>query len=146
MLDEVLKTLLETYLVPITGTKDNLIGELYAPISTFNSRIDLAYRIGLITARFSRDLHLIRRIRNDFAHDIDGCNFENTDVQNRVLELSRSSKISEKFAEARDLFPKGARGEFQFSVSIMLFELKSKLNYIVPISSPRLEFIYKDSD
>ena len=67
MLDRALETILKAYLVPTDSPEDSLLEGAYAPIATFNARIDLAHRLGLITARFCRDLHIIRKIRNDFV-------------------------------------------------------------------------------
>jgi len=87
MLDRVLETILKAYLVPTDSPEDSLLEGAYAPIATFNARIDLAYRLGLISARFCRDLHLIRRIRNDFAHNISSCNFEDSSVHSRIIDF-----------------------------------------------------------
>ena len=58
------------------------------PLGTFSSRIDLAYLLGLIGARVKRDLHLIRKIRNDFAHVHEPLSFESTNIRNRCSELA----------------------------------------------------------
>ncbi len=39
--------------------------------STLSSKIDIAYALGLIAKEDRRDLHLLRKIRNEFAHAID---------------------------------------------------------------------------
>ena len=70
MLDELLKQLIAAHLLPCAG-QETLFSGAAAPLSFFSSRIDLAHRIGLISPRLARDLHLIRRIRNDFAHTFD---------------------------------------------------------------------------
>ena len=40
----------------------------YGPLSTFSSRIDIAYALGLISAEIHQELTKIRNIRNLFAH------------------------------------------------------------------------------
>lgn len=40
------------------------------PLSSFSAKIDLARLLGITSAAVSSDLHIIRTIRNDFAHSI----------------------------------------------------------------------------
>jgi hypothetical protein len=54
MLDQALESLLGCYLVAVPGSEDPLLDGVCAPISTFSSRIDIAFRLGLISSRFSR--------------------------------------------------------------------------------------------
>jgi hypothetical protein len=93
MLDELLRSLLLAYLVPSTTSDDPLFDTVNAPLATFSARIEIAFRCGIISQRFARDLHLVRKIRNDFAHNIRDCNFDDTRVRSRVLALSRSNSI-----------------------------------------------------
>jgi DNA-binding MltR family transcriptional regulator len=123
MLERALETLLKAQLAATSSSKDELLEGAYAPISSFNARIDLAHRLGLISARFCRDLHIIRRIRNDFAHDVRRCTFKDASVRARVLELSRSSGLIDKEPETRKRFQRGYRGDFQMIVSWMLYYL-----------------------
>lgn len=124
LLDSALETLLRSKLAPVPGSHDPLLDGAYAPLSNFSARIDLSYRLGLISAGFARDLHLIRRIRNDFAHNISGCSFEDSGVRHRVAELSRSSGLSTRIPSSRETFPPGIRGDFQLSVSWMQWYLR----------------------
>jgi len=142
MLDRVLETILKAYLVPTDSPEDSLLEGAYAPIATFNARIDLAYRLGLISARFCRDLHLIRRIRNDFAHNISSCNFEDSSVHSRIIELVRSSTIIERDTKIRKRFPEGSRGDFQMIVSWMLWCLWSQSEEIHSTEPSDIEWGY----
>lgn len=148
MLDQALETILRAGLVPISSPKDELLEVSYAPIGTFSARIDLAHRIGLISTKFCRDLHIIRAIRNDFAHDIRGCTFDNDSVRNRVLALVRSSGVVERCPKIRQTFMGGARGDFQMTVSWMLYHLWSLASRVQSIELAPLEWGYfaKDAD
>ena len=68
LLDEALATLLKTHFVPTATADDSLFDGTGAPLSTFSARIEMTYRAGIVDAAMARNLHLIRRIRNDFAH------------------------------------------------------------------------------
>lgn len=93
MMDELLRSLLIAKLVPVSSSTDELFDGANAPLGTFSARIEMAYRIGLISVRFARDLHLVRRIRNDFAHNIHGASFDDTRVRQRIAELDNSNGI-----------------------------------------------------
>jgi hypothetical protein len=84
----------------------------------------MAYRTGLISTKFARDLHLIRRIRNDFAHNIHGASFEDTRGKQRIAELDHSNGIfrrSPKSAADKT----SSREHFLEGVSWMLFHLEN---------------------
>lgn len=40
------------------------------PLSSFSTKIDLACVLGMCSRVIAKDLHMIREIRNDFAHNI----------------------------------------------------------------------------
>lgn len=68
-LDYLLFQLVDRVLIPNHGKEDDLLDD-NRPLSSFSARISLAYRLGKIDASFAKALHLIRKIRNDFAHKI----------------------------------------------------------------------------
>jgi len=51
------------------------------------SKIDLAFRLGLISLEEQKELHMLRKVRNCFAHDPDLHNFE---IDEEVLGLVQS--------------------------------------------------------
>jgi hypothetical protein len=56
-------------------------------LGTFSSRIEFAYLLGLIGPAARRELHLIREVRNDFAHDYKPLTFDTDPIANRCHEL-----------------------------------------------------------
>jgi len=123
LLEHALETLLRNHLVPCGAQDDPLFDGPYAPLSNFSSKIDLANRIGLISARWCRDLHLIRKIRNTFAHNVSGCTYDDASVRARVLELVRSQRVLETCSKLRPGFPEGPKGDLGMTVSWMLWWL-----------------------
>lgn len=81
-LDEMLKKLLEIYLVTPRGDDDLL--DQYKPLGEFKARIDLAERLGLISSALAGDLHIIRRLRNSCAHTLETFDFESGSTKDRV--------------------------------------------------------------
>jgi len=105
-----------------------------APLGTFSARIELAYRIGEINATLARALHLIRKIRNDFAHNVSGCSFGDGVVTSRLTELRRCTRVVEIGAKFRP-YPVGARGDFQFIVSWIQWMIHSRIERTVSIET-----------
>ena len=93
-LDETLKELLGSALIS-NYPKD--IFKNHGPLATFSARINMAYSMGLISQNEYRELHLIRKVRNEFAHDVSHkLSFETDKIRNRVDELSSGDPIFEK--------------------------------------------------
>ena len=142
LFDTALHSLLKNCFVPIPTSTDNLFDSPNSPLSTFSSKIDICFRISLISSKFCRDLHLIRKIRNEFAHNIHGCTFENCVIRQRVLELAKSSNVINKCPKQRKIFGKGTRGDFLMIASWMLWSLNSLTEYVDSIEECDLEFGY----
>lgn len=58
-----------------------------APVATFSAKIELAHGLALIDRRVKRECHLIRRIRNEFAHSIQDIDCTSEAIANRIHEL-----------------------------------------------------------
>jgi DNA-binding MltR family transcriptional regulator len=54
----------------------------------FSARIDHAFLLGLLPEALRKDLHLLRRIRNEFAHSTDLKSFETHSIKSRCMELN----------------------------------------------------------
>jgi hypothetical protein len=133
MLEQALDALLRARLVAAPTQSDSFFDGPYAPLASFSAKIDMAYRIGLISSSWSRDLHLVRRIRNDFAHNVTGCTFDDAPVRSRVLELTRSQGVVDSAVEVRPTFATGPAGDFQVTVSWMLYVLWGMAETTTPI-------------
>lgn len=59
-----------------------------ANFGSFSIRTDLCYLIGLITAEEKRDLDIMRRIRNAFAHGTAPLSFESAPVKSAIQSMS----------------------------------------------------------
>jgi DNA-binding MltR family transcriptional regulator len=69
-LDRVLEVVVKSYLVP-GKARDDLFSGGSPPLGTFSARINIARALYLIREDEYELLHLIRRIRNEFAHNPD---------------------------------------------------------------------------
>ncbi|TCK18568.1 hypothetical protein DFR30_1847 [Thiogranum longum] len=138
-LDLLLYQILERYLTPCPTGKDELLdGD--SPLSTYSSKINLCFRLGLIDSQLSRTLHLVRRIRNNFAHEVSGCDLTSGAHKDRVRELCSPLKdfpiykdVSEKASEEYDI--SGAPLDFRLSLAFASVALDKKLDTINTIGN-----------
>ena len=136
LMDEALTSLLKNYFVTVPHSSDPLFDSSTAPLSTFSSKIDIAHRTGLLSNKLSRDIHLIRKIRNSFAHDIYGCSFDNGSVKSRVDELYKSA------VELTDRATSSPREKFLYISAAILWCINHKILGIKMLDNPPLEWLY----
>ena len=143
LLDTALEALLRARFLPNAVSTDSLLDGSNAPLASFSARIDMAYRLGLISAKFARDLHIIRRIRNDFAHNISGCTFEDTSVRDRVMALSQSSGTNNCHESWVRILGNTPKGHFELIVGWMLWTLRALISTTSAITDASEEWGYK---
>lgn len=98
-MEEQLKDILLAFMLDTPQAKE-LATSANAPLGTFSSRIAACYTLGLISEREHHDLTLLRKIRNDFAHDMH-TSFETPSVVDRckLLHHKAGDYTSEKMGE-----------------------------------------------
>ena len=141
-LDTLLYQLISKLLLPSTTSIDELL-EGESPLGTFSSRINITYRLGLIDAAFAKALHLIRKIRNAFAHELSGCTLDSGAQRDRVKELVlpfRDIPIIKQFEEIFFEKPKhsGPSAEFRIILSVMIVGLEHAILRVKPISNDKV--------
>jgi DNA-binding MltR family transcriptional regulator len=85
--EESLSMIIKAKLAPSLKKDDELFEGAYAPLGNFSAKIDFAYRIGLIDLNDRLSFHIIRKIRNEFAHSLGELTFESDVIINLVKEL-----------------------------------------------------------
>jgi len=88
--------------------------------------------MGLIDKQLAQILHMLRKIRNSFAHDIESSDLEKSPHSDRVKEMINFMKKSSTFETLRKLFP--YRGDsfcpldFRIILSLISAVLEMKLH------------------
>ncbi len=129
-LDEALIALLKAALLPCATSADPLFDGPYAPLGSFSAKIDFAARLGLISSGVAQSLHLVRRLRNDFAHATGTSSFEDHGAQMRVHELSRLNAVATP--ERRQHFPAGKKGDFLCAGSWLVYWIWTLIDRMPP--------------
>lgn len=86
-IEDTLGRLLLAYLRDCKASRD-LVEGFNAPLGTLSSRIKTAYAFGLVTEEQFRDMEVLRKIRNLFAHDWEGVSLERSDIASMIGQLS----------------------------------------------------------
>jgi DNA-binding MltR family transcriptional regulator len=120
IIDELLGRIIRARLVPNDSSQDTLFDGPNSPLGSFSARIDLAYRIALISPQLARDLHIIRRLRNRFAHSIDSCSFEDVGVRDQVEELFRSLNLVKRSPDPLTPIEDTTKGHFGWVATALI--------------------------
>jgi hypothetical protein len=136
-LDQLLYRIIQAFLIPVTTGRDELLdGD--TPLGTFSAKINFTYRCGLIDSNFARALHMVRKIRNSFAHEVSGCSLITGAHIDRVRELIHPLMSYQICTLFRHHFFNGKNGpdiDFRLALAIMIARLEKKLNTIEPVNS-----------
>jgi DNA-binding MltR family transcriptional regulator len=93
LLDSLLEQLMREAMIP--GSSQELF-RAQGPLGSFAAKTDLALALGLISQEDHRELTLVRRIRNDFAHHLDhDLDFTTASIADRVRALQLPRIITE---------------------------------------------------
>ena len=118
VLDEILKRSIESHLVR-HKVVEKLTESFNAPIGSFHARILLSFAIGLIPEDEYRQLDLIRKIRNEFAHSVDA-KFQLP----RIISYCQLLSQSPMFAAIENAAPREA---FAMCAAFLIVVLESRL-------------------
>lgn len=151
-LDISLFQILQKRLLPCGSGKDELF-DADSPLSTFSAKINLCHRLGLIDSEVARSLHLIRKIRNAFAHEISGVSLSSGSHADRVKELVTSYRDLPAFKMAIDMAHKKIKGassgtplDFRIMLAFLIAHLDvlyQRLDVIERFSHPSFSEVMK---
>jgi len=138
--DVALERLLKSVMRHQAGGSDSLF-DPDRPLGTFSAKIALAYRLGLIDDDFEHALHVIRRIRNDFAHAITLVHLADSANFNRVRELTNIARKAPHYETGPEaiskMVPEGvSHRDLIVSLVVVLFLLAAGLERTAMLSSP----------
>lgn len=108
-------------------SQQDLFSKLSFP-STFSSRIDMCYALGQIGEEEYRDMNLIRKIRNQFAHHEDGVSFETAEIRQRCFAFGMLKEMEDDYPSPEYQTPE-PRSRFQLLVASLciLIDERSKI-------------------
>jgi hypothetical protein len=123
---------------------ENALFKGVGPMATFSSKIDFGFLLGLYEDHLRQSLHVIRQIRNAFAHTMTPITFDAPQIKvltdkflsaesmGQVLAdktkdgLSDEHLVTKLFGENIALRPDSSRNRFMAGVQILLFMLSMR--------------------
>lgn len=108
-LDEQLEVLLRAFFIDKPAEADKLLNGR-EPLATFSARVQLCLCLGLLPKSTIRELHLIRRIRNEFAHVSEPLSFDTPAMVDRCKELGAHDIFREDQLAPRKRFIRATLG------------------------------------
>lgn len=140
-LDQMLGLVLERFLLPCPNSTDQLFAN-NGPLGTFSAKIDLCHRLGLIDSGFCKAIHLVRRIRNSFAHEVYGASLNNGSHKDRIKSLYAPIKNANGVSWLRERFFDGvddSRADFCTTLGLMVARLDGLVEKLEPISMDNMQ-------
>lgn len=128
MIDDQLGRTIEAFLIPNKGSKLLLDG-FNAPLGSLAARIAAAFGLGLMSEVEYRECELIRKVRNEFAHQIK-VSFKTEKVVSLCAQLQLSAK------DYGDVHV-DTRGQFTSSATALILHLTNRPAYV---EQRRLQF------
>jgi len=101
-LENSLESLLKEFFVNDLPLKNDPFNSYNGFLTSFSSKIDLAFMLGLISNKTKQKLNWIRSIRNDFAHSADFIDFDKQSFADRCNNLNDYKKSED--LSPRDIF------------------------------------------
>jgi DNA-binding MltR family transcriptional regulator len=89
ILDNQLEHVLKTAMRPLSKKMYERLFDSFGPLSSFASKIVMAYALGIITSEIYDELEKIRHIRNEFSHSSKLLNFESKEIAPKFLALKK---------------------------------------------------------
>jgi DNA-binding MltR family transcriptional regulator len=80
ILDDALEDALRTRLILTASLSDRIFSSENGPLARFSAKIDIAAATGLLPKEMCDGIHLVRRIRNKFAHSIEPLKFADQEI------------------------------------------------------------------
>lgn len=125
-MEEQLKDILLAFMLDMPQAKE-LVTSGNAPLGTFSSRIAACYTLGLISEREHHDMTLLRKIRNDFAHDMH-TSFETPSVVDRCKLLHH--KIHDHTSPTIGEVKMDAVSQFTSAATSLILNLTNRPHYV----------------
>ncbi len=102
--EKLLETLLSFFCEERAGAAERLLMDPNAPLGTFSARIESCYALGLIDEHEYREITLVRKIRNLFAHSRHGLSFNDERIVGLCTSLTSPLPSGEAYSKASARF------------------------------------------
>jgi len=142
-IDVLLKRIIEKKFIAVSHKKEKLLGKTQ-PLSSFHSKIEIAYRIGVISENLKRDLNILRDMRNIYAHNLDDTTLEDKEMVDRINTIMINCPKVEHNSKNGNRNPSNRR-RIEIFIGTVLVSLNNTLKQIEKINNTSKElFLYDE--
>lgn len=138
-IEQALQEAIRGFLVP-SNQKDDSLLEVIA--NSFEERIDLAYRLGMISHSLWRDLHIFRDLRDDCLARIESFSFDHTAIQSSVAALVRN--VGKQAFSGLPMTRMDTEARFTFLARLFLVHLQNFKNSTKRLPEAGRERLYAE--
>jgi hypothetical protein len=136
--EQSLTELIRAQLKPPRPSRGETLLSFDRPIGSLAAKIDLAERLGVVTSEAVDLLHAMRKIRNEFAHDIAGCSFAEGKVKDLAANVGNAywrgaESIREHLLRSHQGGGSAASSEFRFILASVVFRLHAGQKLALPV-------------
>lgn len=135
-LDQQLYFLLSRYLLKSYNKQQDELLDGDSPLASFSARINLCYRVGLIDKSFADALHIVRKIRNDFAHKVTA-RLTDSPYRDRMRNLVNIVGESQLFSDVKDVYgltENHLKSEYFVAIIVLAIQLEAKVNLTIALT------------
>lgn len=140
-IDYSLYQLIKRFLIPNANSKDELLDpDENGPLSAFSARINLCYRLGIITSEFVSVLHMIRKTRNDFAHQVSTAKLDDAPHRDRIRAIVKMVSATDMFNDVKETYffdKMGLVADFFTSLTMIIVRLDSLYDKVNPLDQTK---------
>lgn len=138
-IERTLQEVLRNVLVPSNQKEDVLLGDV---ASTFESQIDMAFRMGVISHNLCRDLHILRELRDDCYGRIENFSFEHGAIKSSVAMLERN--VGKQAFTGLPVLRMDTEDKFSFLARTFLVTLENIKEKVGRFTEAKTEKLYKE--
>jgi mannitol operon repressor len=128
LIEEMLEEVLKAYLMASPQTKKLFEGP-NATISSLHSKALLCRSLSLITKQEYADIDLVRKIRNQFAHNV-LCSFEDQKVKDWAAKLNLGMSVLDALEESHKSRVDDPKGRFGMVTVSIITSLYNRRHYV----------------
>ncbi|MGV2975206.1 hypothetical protein AB1P65_07110 [Roseibium alexandrii] len=128
LIEEMLEEILKSFLADIKETK-KLFDMPNAPLSTLSAKSLMCRSLQLISNAEFRDIDLVRKIRNEFAHNL-RCSFSDEKIEAWSSKLSLGMAKLDGLAKSDKARVDGARSRFDMVTTSIIVSLYNRSKHV----------------
>ena len=128
LIEEMLEEILRSYLLEISSTK-KLFEAPNAPFSTLSAKTLACRSLGLISTAEFRDIELVRKIRNAFAHSV-MCSFEDQQIQDWSKALKVGMSLLDELEDGHKSRVDDGKQRFSMVTTSLVGGLYNRAHYV----------------